>query len=399
MFHKVSEGILSFYIRIFNSIGFFVYVPLLSLWLVKLKGLNITEASVVIAIFTFISKAGSAVVGGIINKLGVKKSLLIGLWGSAVLLSILVIIDYYIIILFIVLMLGILISIYNVSLKTHISLLEEDKRLHAFALLNIAVNIGASIGPFLGGLALDWNPLGILIIAIICYLLAGTLTLLLPNIKIEELEQNLNILQFIKNRKYNRHFLIFLKFTVFSGVFWFLYSQIFTTFPVVVSKDFSGKTIGLFFTINALTVILFQGIYPKIQPKFKIENWYFFALVLIGISYFLIWISHDFLIISISIIIFSIAEIIWVPTIDSQVVAKKGDLSSSWAFGFSGVFWGIWESIGGLIGLNIYKYFGQQTFLCFTIICGVILVVYIFWMTNSSVTFFVKKQGVKREEL
>ncbi|MEW5320962.1 MFS transporter [Geobacillus thermoleovorans] len=398
MFRKVSEGVLTFGIRVFNSIGFFVYVPLLSLWLVKMKNLDITETSVAVAAFTFVSKAGNALVGGVVNKFGIKNSLIVGLWGSALLLTMLTIIHSYTLIFVIALLLGMSISIYNVSLKTHISLLEENERLRAFALLNIAVNVGASIGPFLGGWLLDWNSFGIIVAAIVCYVVAGGVSLLLPRITIEDAEKGINIVQFVKNSKSDPHFFIFIKFVAFSGLFWFLYTQLFTTFPVVFSQNFSGKTIGLFFTVNAITIIVLQGFYPKIQPKWKIEYWYALALMFIAASYFLLWVSHHFWIIFFSVILFSIAEIIWVPTIDHQIVEKKGALSSSWAFGISGVLWGMWESIGGFIGLNLYQYAGQQTFFYLTMIGIVIFVGYMFQLTYRKMSFFTNQNQIGRKD-
>lgn len=298
----------------------------------------------------------------------------------------------------IVLLLGISISLYNVSLKTHISLLEENERLQAFALLNIAVNVGASIGPFLGGWLLDWNSFGIIIAAIVCYVLAGGVSLLLPRITIEDAEKGINIVQFVKNSRSDPHFFIFIRFIAFSGLFWFLYTQLFTTFPVVVSQHFSGKTIGLFFTVNAMTIIVLQGFYPKIQPKWKMEYWYALALMLITASYFLLWISHHFWIIFVSVILFSMAEIIWVPTIDHQIVEKKGMLSSSWAFGISGVLWGMWESIGGFVGLNLYQYVGHQTFFYLTMIGIVIFIGYMFQLPYRKMSFFTNKNQVERKD-
>ncbi|MBB6175469.1 MFS family permease [Anoxybacillus tengchongensis] len=398
MLSKVNEGVLTFSIRIFNSIGFFVYVPLLSLWLVKMKNLDITEMSVVVAAFTFVSKAGNLLVGGVVNKLGIKNSLIVGLWGSALLLTILTFIQSYTFIFVIVLLLGISISLYNVSLKTHISLLKEDERLQAFALLNVAVNVGASVGPLLGGWLLDWNSFGIIIAAIVCYVLAGCVSLLLPRIIIEDAEKGIHIVQFVKSSKSNPHFFVFVRFIAFSGLFWFLYTQLFTTFPVVVSQYFSGKTIGLFFTVNAMTIIALQGFYPKIQPKWKLEYWYALALVLNTISYFLLWISHHFWIIFVGVILFSIAEIIWVPTVDHQIVEKKGMLSSSWAFGISGVLWGMWESIGGFVGLNLYEYVGQKTFFYLAMISTMIFIGYMLHLSYRKMSFFTNKNQVERKD-
>lgn len=374
MYKIKNEGVLSFFIRVFNSIGFFSIIPLLSLWLVEVKDIEISKASFIVAAFTFMSKAGSAFVGGIINKLGLKQSLLIGLFGSSFTLLVITYFTNYFILLLFIITLGIFISLYNIALKTHISMLEESKRLNAFALLNIAVNVGASLGPLLGGLVLDWHPSSLLIISMLNYVFAGLVALLLPNIQLESGER-LNFFEFVKYRKEKKGFKSFLRFTLFSSIFWFLYTQIFTTLPIVFSQEFTGKTIGLLFTINAITVILIQGIFPKFQPLIRKELWYSIAFLLIGISFMVLWFTPTITFVVIAIIIFSISEIIWVPTIDSELVANRGGLSPSWAFGVAGVIWGLGESLGSFIGLNLYHYFDDFTFLILSVISVLIFII------------------------
>nr|WP_306290640.1 MFS transporter [Bacillus stercoris] len=333
-------------------------------------------ASFIVASFTFMSKAGSFFVGGIINKLGLKPSLLIGLFGSAFTLLMITYFSNYFILLFFIVTLGFFISLYNIALKTHISMLEEAKRLNAYALLNIAVNVGASLGPLLGGLILDWNSYYLLIVSMLNYVFAGLVAILLPNSKLG-LKENLNIFNFIKYRKDKKGFNTFLKFTLFSSLFWFLYTQIFTTFPIVFSHELSGKTIGVLFTINAITIILIQGVFPKIQPYIRRELWYSIAFMLIGVSFFVLWLYPQFPFVVIAIILFSFSEIIWVPSIDNELVANRGGLSSSWAFGVAGVIWGFGESIGSFVGLNFYYYFNDRTFLILFIISLIIFLTHI----------------------
>lgn len=382
--HKFkNEGFLSFFIRVFNSIGFFSIIPLLSLWLVDVKDIDIGRASFIIAAFTFMSKAGSVFIGGIINKLGLKQSLLIGLFGASFTLLVMTYFTHYFTILLCVITLGVFISLYNIALKTHLSMLEESKRLNAYALLNIAVNIGASLGPLLGGIILDWNPSHLLIIGMLNYVFAGLIALFLPNIKLES-EESLNLLQLMKYRKENQGLKTFFRFTLFTSIFWLLYTQIFTTFPVVFSQEFSGKMIGLFFTLNAITVILIQGIFPKVQRFICKELWYSIALMLIGLSFILLWIKPTVLFVVIAIVLFSISEVIWVPTIDSELVTNRGKLSSAWAFSIAGVVWGLSESIGSFIGLNLYYFFDDFAFLLLFLLTIVLLTSYIVsWKFND----------------
>lgn len=352
-----------------------MFIPLLSLWLMDAKTIGIGKASIIVASFTFVSKAGNALVGGVINKLGLKLSLIIGLFGSSIILLLVTISEMYILIFILMLTLGLFISLYNISLKTHISLMEESERINAYALLNIAVNVGASLGPLLGGLILDWNPKYLLLASMFNYILAGFITLFLPEVKLE-INKNSNDKKYtLENR--NKGINTFIKFALFSSVFWLLYTQLMTTFPVVFSHYFTGKTIGFFLTINAITIILIQGFYPRIQPYFKNELWYSLAFVLISISFFLLWLKPTFPLVLLAIIIFSVSEVIWVPMLDSELVKNKGSLSAPWAFGFAGIFWGIGESLGSFLGLNIYHYFYRDAFLILTFLSLLIFVIYI----------------------
>lgn len=60
MFRKVNEGWMSFLVRFFNSLGFYIFTPLLALWLTETKSLDLSKASIIVASLTLFSKAGGA---------------------------------------------------------------------------------------------------------------------------------------------------------------------------------------------------------------------------------------------------------------------------------------------------------------------------------------------------
>lgn len=97
-----------------------------------------------------------------------------------------------------------------------------------------------------------------------------------------------------------------------------------------------------------------------------------------------LWLNPTIPFVVIAIIIFSISEIIWVPSIDSELVANRGELSSSWAFGVAGVVWGLGESLGSFVGLNLYQYFNDFTFLILFVLSAFILTIHILSLKSNN---------------
>ncbi|MGQ3377796.1 MFS transporter [Priestia filamentosa] len=371
------ESSISFIIRVFNAVGIFIFTPLLALWLINTKNITVGEASVIVATFTFFQKAGSIFTGGIINKFGVKNSLLAGLWGTALTLVMINYIRNFVLLIAIVIILGILISLYNISLKTHISYLEEKERITAFAMLNIALNVGASIGPVIGGWFLSWNPHTLMLASSAGFIIAGISALFLKKDKpTGEASERLKLTQYIKENYKKPELISFVKFLIFSGFFWFLYGHVFATFPVVMADYFNAKVIGTFFTINAVTVIVMQIVFIKCKDVFSINAWYVISLGLISLSFFLIWSSPTYMYVFIGILIFSFAEVIWVPNVDNGVVKARGSLSPPWAFAISGIIWGMWQSLSNVVGLNIYRFFKEDTFFILCVCSLLFMILY-----------------------
>ncbi|NCG68936.1 MFS transporter [Bacillus coagulans] len=368
MFRKVNEGWMSFLVRFFNSLGFYIFTPLLALWLTETKSLDLSKASIIVASLTLFSKAGGAFVGGLIDRLGVRLSLILGLWSSGGILMLIPVVPFFPLFIALSALLGTAITLYNVALKTQISFMNEHKRLRAFALLNIAVNLGASIGPLAGGWILDLKSFWLMFFAAGSYFIAGGVACLLPQPPLEKEENRLNPFKYLYSERYYLLKSPFFRFLFGSGLLWFFYIQMFSTMPVYISGEITGKTTGLVFTLNAVTVIAFQGIFPSVQPKLKKEQWYALSFLLFGSSFFLLWIDQTVVSVFLSMFLFSLSEVIWTPLIDTEILQKRGNLSSSWAFGIAGVVWGLWESFGSYAGLSLLKSFPEKLYLLLAVL-------------------------------
>jgi DHA1 family multidrug resistance protein-like MFS transporter len=397
MFSIQKESSISFIIRFLNSVGFYLFTPLFSLWLMTTKNLEITLLSLIFANYMFFSKGGSVIVGGFIHKYGERKSMLIGLWSCSIVLISFNVSDNVFILWLVSSVLGISISLYNVALKSYIQYVPKDQQLNAFSLLNIAVNAGAAIGPLFGGWIFDFNPSLIVYLSSLFYLLSGIMVLFLPQYSVYTIErsENKGLKEFIFKNIFTFYRQPFILFVVFSGVIWFFYIQMFSLLPLYISSIVDGKTIGGLFTIGSITVICLQGIFPRFHLIVKEKVWFSIVFYLFSISFFLLWVFKTTVVAIISMIIFGVGVVIFSPLLDANILNRRRELSPSWAFAITGLIWGLWEAIGSFVGLNLYYLFSKQVYLLLSVsslIIGIIVIA-------SSSTDLFDKQSIKITEV
>lgn len=370
---RFNESFISFLIRIMNSIGFFSIIPLLSIWFISYKQLDLTSASILIAAITFTGKAGGVITGPIIEKLGHRLSLQIGLLSCSIFISTMIFIRDFIPFFLVVCLFGLFTSLYNIALKVHISHLNEEERLDAFSMLNLAVNIGASIGPIIGGFIYDWNPKYIMLYSAMCYLIAFIISLFLrkSNLNTKKYGEDLDI----KRNKLDS-FKKLIIFLIFSSLFWFFYTQFINTMPLMLKKDFNSKIIASLFTLNSLTIICFQIIYTKYKNILNKISWYRLSILLLFTSFIILGVSHNIYLIGIAVILFSISEVIWVPNIDNDLILNNKGLPNAWLFGAAGVIWGLGEGLGSIIGLNLSKFIYGYEFLAIALMTLLFLILF-----------------------
>jgi DHA1 family multidrug resistance protein-like MFS transporter len=239
------------------------------------------------------------------------------------------------------------------SAKALVALAAHPRRLEAFALRSVAVNVGAAVGPLVGGLFFGHFRL-VFFAAVAIYTLF--LTALLHRVPTEnagapgtEPVTRGPVLAPI-------HDSALLGLTAASVGFWFLYTQFTFTVPLYAADRF-GITglIGVLFALNAILVLLLQyAAVARAAPR--LGSWRTLALGALGIGVGFAALAGIPAAASLLVftVIFSVGELLVVPTLDNlaSLLAPPQALASY--LGVASAGWAIGGSIGNLLGGALY---------------------------------------------
>jgi len=220
---------------------------------------------------------------------------------------------------------------------------KPENQTRSLTLIRLAINLGFSFGPFLGGLIIAMLGYQSLfwvdgITCILAILLFRTVLKNKEFIKKEkEIEETNSISSIFKDKAY----WLFLVIVFLMG---FTFMQLFSTMPLYY-KDIHGLTevqIGLLMSLNGGLIFLTEmPIIHKLEQssinKIKIIVW---SLVLFAISFFVLNISDWVGLIVISMIIITVAEMLAFPfsnafAMTRAVKGKEGLYMSLYAMAFS----------------------------------------------------------------
>jgi DHA1 family multidrug resistance protein-like MFS transporter len=239
------------------------------------------------------------------------------------------------------------------SAKALVALAAHPRRLEAFALRSVAVNVGAAVGPLVGGLFFGHFRL-VFFAAVATYTLF--LTALLHRVPAEnagararEPATRTPVLAAI-------HDPALLGLTAASVGFWFLYTQFTFTVPLYAADRF-GITglIGVLFALNAILVLLLQyAAVARASPR--IGSWRTLALGALGVGVGFAALAGIPAAASLLVftVIFSLGELLVVPTLDNlaSLLAPPQALASY--LGVASAGWAIGGAIGNLLGGALY---------------------------------------------
>ena len=348
-------------IRVINALGFSIILPFISVYLYSEQGVPMT----IIGTFFLgaaIARAFSQIVGGgYSDKLGRRKIMIIAGIGRALsflLLAITVFYHFpiYFLGLFVILSYGFGAMFMPAADALISDLVEAKNRVEAYSYQRIGLNFGWAIGPAIGGylasisyslLFLIPSGLFILVIFIVIYYIPDSVS--------ETRKSNFN-LQSLKRLSRNRQFVFycFLCFLVFSVL-----SQPYSTMSVfaVEHVKISKILLGYLYSINGITIILFQLPGIKWINRMRLSSALALGAFLAAVAMLLIGISTSFLMLAIAIVVLTFGEIFFIPT--------GTTITSNWApesergsyMGFYGLFQGMGRSFGPFYGGILLDHF------------------------------------------
>lgn len=188
-----------------------------------------------------------------------------------------------------------------------------DVRARSYALNYQAVNLGATIGPAIGGLLASTNYAWIFFIDGIANIVASIVVWFFFR-KHSSLLTSPKKVTAVHSIWKDKYFLILLLLTLCIGICFF---QIFNIFPIYLKEHYhlSETDVGMILAVNGFMIISFQMLVTSFLKKFNALCIISSGGLLIGLGYFILPFYSGFYYAIFSIIIITLGEMIAVPTL------------------------------------------------------------------------------------
>jgi MFS family permease len=299
-----------------NRSGTMVIV-FLTLYVSQGLGEEPTSAGLVVAVYGLGAFVSAPFVGRLSDKIGELLLMKISLFGSAVFLFVFSFISNY----YFILLLSFLWAIVNEAFRpASLSFISNEstskQRKTAFALYRLAINLGMSIGPVLGGMLSEISY------DLLFYVDAGTCLcagIFLVAVKWDirksetiETETQPELKSTFFSALADKPFLFFLLASLPISI---VYMQSMSTLPLFVVENlgFSNSTFGMLIAVNTVLIILIELPLNASMTNWKDENSLYLGALLTGIGFGALAFADSFLLLVTSIVVWTFGEMIFFP--------------------------------------------------------------------------------------
>lgn len=304
-----------------------------------------TRAGLVVAVYGLGAFISAPFVGRLSDKIGEIQLMKMSLFGSAAFLFIFSFIhDYYLI-----LLLSFLWSIINEAFRpASLSFISNEsssaQRKTAFALYRLAINLGMSIGPVIGGVLSEISySLLFYVDAATCF--AAAIFLMVVKWDLRKKPGEEQKVDFVEKKTAffsalsNKAFLYFLLAALPVSI---VYMQSMSTLPLYVVEylRFSNSTFGLLIAVNTVLIILIELPLNASMTGWKDENSLYLGIILTGIGFGALIFADTITILVMTIVIWTFGEMIFFPgaaTMASEIAPenRKGEYMGFYQMVFS----------------------------------------------------------------
>lgn len=224
-------------------------------------------------------------------------------------------------------------------------------RQRAFTLATLAGNVGSTAGPLLGVFLLQFEFWLVGVGAASAFVVGGIMTVLILPATEKRLRQSPTIVQTLRTVWTAASDLQFVRFIAAFSVFWFLYSQLLVTLPLVALRLSGNKdAAGFLYALSAAVAILFQYpvarlVFPRVSPFRSIS----IGLLLMAAGVFFAGTASGFVVMMVFIAAYGLGRLLVEP--QQQVVV--GEVAPDHALGAYYGFGQLALAIGGSLGTSL----------------------------------------------
>ncbi len=303
-----------------DRIGGTLLFPFFALYITQKFGVGMTQAGIILGMFSVFSLIGSMIGGALTDRFGRRRLILFGLIFSAVSTLSLGMVNEFAVLFPLAAVIGLLADVSGPAHQAMIAdILPEEKRQEGFGILRVVANMSWIIGPTIGGFVANRSFFALFVIdAIISCFVAFLFYRLIPETKPElheEGEHETMVQTFAGYGRALRDF-PFVAFILASILMGTVYQQMYHSLSVYL-RDVHGispQGYGFLLTCSAITVIFFQFWTTRViksRPMFLMMA---FGVIFYAIGFGMFGFVSAFALFALAIVIITIGEMIVMPT-------------------------------------------------------------------------------------
>lgn len=310
-----------------DRVGGTLLFPFFSLYITERFGVGMTQAGVILGMFSIFGLIGGMIGGALTDKFGRRKLILFGLIFSALSTLALGLVNEFVMLYPLAVMIGLLSDVAGPAHAAMIAdILPEKQRQEGFGILRVVGNMAWIIGPTIGGFVADRSFFALFVTdAVVSCLVAVLFYLLMPETKPadEPGTEPAGVLETFKGYVMVMRDLAFMAFLVAGMLMGLVYQQMYNSLSVYLRDvhAIDPQGYGFLLTTSAITVILFQFTVTRI-----IKHRPPFLMMALGTLFYMIGFSMFGLVsfywlFALAIVVITIGEMIIMPT--SQALAAN----------------------------------------------------------------------------
>lgn len=235
---------------------------------------------------------------------------------------------------------------------------KPGNRARGFALLRMAINLGVSIGPAVGGVLALYDYVYIFWVEGVTCIGAAFFLMVFyhePKLRHHETSENL-----VNKKTSPLKDPIFLQFLVILVLIGFVFNQLFNTWPLFLKENylFNEDTIGLLLAFNAFIIVLFEM--PLIHKVEKLNNIRVigFGLLLLCSGFGAVMFDSSLIFILATVLVWTCGEMLAFPLITTFIANRANDRNRGSYMGMFTFTFSLSFVIGPLLGSWMYVNLG-----------------------------------------
>ncbi len=348
-----------------------------SLYLTKELQFSIAQAGIIMSFYGFGSVLGSYAGGWLTDRKNFYDIMLISLFGSGLILLLLLVVSTQFYLSLVIFLYAFISDMFRPAHSAAIASYSNPENLtRSVSLARLAINLGFSVGPAIGGLIamlLGYKWLFV-IDAFTSFAAAAMLYFYLPKHKAEKNRHHNPVLQNSRTSAYrDKGYLFFIFLVALYGICFF---QLFASIPQFFSREchYTEGTIGLLLALNGfLVVVIEMPLISHLEKKKKLFRYVIIGTLCIPVSYFILQNGNALLLWAIVYtVIITLSEIFAMPFMMNHALSASPNERKGQYMALYSIAYGIANILAPSLGLGIAGKYGFDNMFYFFIVLSVL---------------------------